>query len=82
MLRADVEQARVDELSRLAAYEREKRRGDQFFRKFGIAQVLAPIDGTVQHIHPTPTVEEGAEVREGQLLVRIQPEPRREPPSR
>jgi HlyD family secretion protein len=73
-LRAEVEQARVQELSRLAAYEREKRREEQLRGRSGKVQVLAPIDGSVRYARPTSLVEEGAEVCEGQLLLRIVPD--------
>jgi HlyD family secretion protein len=72
-LRADVEKFRVEELSRKLTYEREKAKEDRLLRQIPNVQILAPMDGSVRHARPSSLVEQGAEVRKGQLLLQIMP---------
>jgi HlyD family secretion protein len=73
-LRAEVEKARSEELSRKAKHELEKAKEEKLRRQLKNVQILSPIDGSVQLARPTRLVEEGAEVSEGQLLLRITPD--------
>jgi HlyD family secretion protein len=73
-LRAEVEKARAEELSRQATYELAKTKGNGLRRQVKNVQILAPIDGSVRLARPTRLVEEGAAVCEGQLLLRIVPD--------
>jgi HlyD family secretion protein len=81
-LRAEVEKARADELSHKATYELEKSKDGGLRRQVKNIQILSPIDGSVRLARPTRLVEEGVEVCEGQLLLRIVPEPTSTPTRR
>jgi HlyD family secretion protein len=73
-LRAEVEKARSDELAKRATYELEKAREQKRKPQARSVKVLAPVDGIVRLARPTRLVEEGAEVCDGQLLLRIIPD--------
>jgi HlyD family secretion protein len=73
-LRGEIEKARVEEQSTKATYEREKAKEDGLRSQSRNVQILAPIDGTVRLARPARLVEEGAEVCEGQLILRIVPD--------
>jgi HlyD family secretion protein len=80
-LRTEVEKARAEERSMKATYEREKTKyelekakHEGLRREASKVQVLAPIDGSVRLARPTRLVEEGAEISEGQLILRVVPD--------
>jgi HlyD family secretion protein len=72
-LRANLDKARAEELFFRSVYEFEKAREDDLWRKPRTLQIVAQIDGSVRHARTTSQVEEGAEISEGQLLLRIIP---------
>jgi HlyD family secretion protein len=78
-LRAEVEKARSEELSRKATHELEKAKEEGLRRQVRNVQILSPMNGSVQHARPTRLVEEGAEVCEGQLILRIVPDAKATP---
>jgi HlyD family secretion protein len=73
-LRAKIEMARVQELFCKLTHEIEKSKENGLRRQSRNVQILASIDGSVRLARPTRLVEEGAEVSEGQLLLRITPD--------
>jgi RNA polymerase sigma factor (sigma-70 family) len=83
-----VENARSDELAKEAVWELEKSKEQKLERAIAACTIVAPIDGTVVYADPLRSdaatgaqprlvrVEEGATVRERQLILRIVPAPR------
>jgi multidrug resistance efflux pump len=70
-LQSKVERARAQELARQADFGREQAAQDQLKKQLERCKMLAPTDGRVSY---PEKIEEGAEVRQGQLVFRVVPE--------
>jgi multidrug resistance efflux pump len=77
-LQSKVERARSQELIRQADLGNEQAMQDQLKKQLERCKLLAPVDGRISY---TEDIEEGAEVRQGQLLFRVVPDtdPRTKP---
>jgi multidrug resistance efflux pump len=69
-LQSAVERAKSEELARQAAVGQEQAAIEQLKKQIEGCKVLAPADGRIHYQKP---IEEGAEVRKGQLLFRVVP---------
>lgn len=77
-LQTIVESSYSSELSAKAAFELENSKERKLERQIALCTIRAPIDGTLIHANSTarpPAIEEGATVRERQLLFQIVPYP-------
>ena len=69
-LQSKVERARAEELARQADYGREQTAQDQLKKQIERCKLLAPAGGRVVY---ADSIEEGAEVSQGQLVFRVVP---------
>jgi len=74
-LTTQVESSRSSELSKQATWELEKSKEAKLERQIAACTIKAPIDGTLVYYAKGRTIEEGATVRERQLLFQIVPHP-------
>jgi len=95
-LRSSVEKTRSDELAKEATWELETSKERKLERQIGVCEIKAPRDGTLVYFpgrtqsvlrkdgttDTIPLIEEGATVRERQLLFEIIPAPEAKPESR
>jgi len=95
-LKSTVEKARFDELAKKATSELELAKGKKLERQIASCTIVAPRDGTLVYVpgrtqfvmkkdgamDTIPVIEEGAIVREGQILFEIIPLPEAKPESR
>jgi multidrug efflux pump subunit AcrA (membrane-fusion protein) len=79
VLQSEVEKARTDELAKLAILQLERQKEEKLRRQIEKSQIEAPADGQV--VYPRPAdpgrgteIQEGAIVRERQLIFLIRPE--------
>jgi len=76
-LATQLESSRSTELWKQATWELEKSKEKKLERQFAACSIKAPIDGTLVYYANSPgrTIEEGATVRERQLIFQIVPYP-------
>jgi multidrug resistance efflux pump len=76
-LATQLESSRSTELVKMATWELEKSKEEKLERQIAACKIIAPIDGTLVYYANSPgrTIEEGATVRERQLLFQVVPYP-------
>ncbi|MGE3820095.1 MAG: sigma-70 family RNA polymerase sigma factor [Isosphaeraceae bacterium] len=76
-LQSEVEKARADELGKRSAWELEKSREEKLRGQIDKCKLVAPADGMAIHgngndpVAGRPAIEEGATVRQRQLILRV-----------
>ena len=76
-MRSEVEKARSNELAKKATWELQVSKEKKLVRMITNCRILAPSDGTLVYANPGDgrrLIEEGATVRERQVLFEIVPE--------